>query len=497
VDILDTLQSEQPSQDFGNASDYQKAYYEALMYTSDNIQLNARAGSGKTTTLTKGAEYLGGDTVVLCFNKSNQVELEAMVKGYAQAKTFNGLGNGLFWRHNRSAVLNANKVREAVRLHLGEGSETYREYGGAVVRAVSLMKSNALGLSASGAVDPEEVSEIFDSYDLGVPEDKLSTMVDVTLEVFRRTNRDYSQFDFDDQLYVPIAMGWDFKRFSNVLVDEDQDLSPIQHLMLQRLVDQGARLLGVGDDRQAIYGFRGALSNSVERLEERFSLKRMPLPICYRCPKRVIKEAQLYVSDIQAAPWADEGIVRYQKDHSEEDPQFFDSETLVLSRTNAPLFKSILRYIRAKRPCRVESNFLESFQGFIRSFKVETTDHLRPLLKDWFEKEKASAEKKGFKGRIAGLTDKFETADLLAREFKRTFEILQLLQQLSKSANGTRFSTVHKAKGTEADDVYILRPDLMPSPFANTKEQMRQEENLLYVAITRAKKSLTWGVSLP
>lgn len=491
MDPLDMMQEEQAPQDFGNASEYQRAYYEALINTADPIQLNARAGCGKTTTLVQGAKYLGGDTLLLAFGKANQLELESRVKGFAIAKTFNGLGSGLFWRFNRSAVLNGNKVREATRLLMGEGNDLYREFGGAIVRAVSLIRNNALGL-VNGVVDPEDVSDLFDAYDLGVPAEQLPQMVQLTLDVFRRTRSDHSSYDFDDQLYTPIAMGWDFKHFSNVLVDEDQDLSPIQHLMLERLVEQGARLLGVGDDRQAIFGFRGALSNSVEQLEQKFGLHRLPLPICYRCPQSVIRAAQVYVPDIQSRPGAPEGIV----DTALEDPLQWPPDTLVLSRTNAPLFRAILYYVRKRLPCRVTSSFLESFQGFIRSFKTDDCASLRVKLREWYEKEVESAKAKGLKGRLAGLADKYETADLLAQEFRRTYDIIQLLDTLSKSIYGTRFSTVHKAKGTEADDVYILRPDLMPSPFAQTKEAIQQEMNLLYVAITRAKRSLTWGVSL-
>lgn len=495
MDILDTLVGEQTGPDFGNASEYQAAYYGALISGSDPIQLNARAGSGKTTTLVNGAKYLGGETLLLCFGKANKEELEARVKGSALAKTFNGQGSGLLWKYLRGAQLNANKVREATRSYMGEGSDLYHEYGTAVVRAISLMKNNAFGIYGQATVEPQNIAELISAYDLGVPEDKLSDISEIALRVFNLTNKDFSCYDFDDQLYIPIAMGWNFRPFTNVLVDEDQDLSPIQHIMLERLSEAGSRILGVGDDRQAIYGFRGALSNSVELLEKRFNMKRMPLPICYRCPKSVIKLAQVYVPDILWRPDAPEGEVLYRSESHSEDPEFFNPDVLVLSRTNAPLFKNVLHYVSHRRPCRVKSAFLETFQGFIRSFKTELCSDLRPKLREWFDKEKAAAERKGFKGRIAGLTDKYETADLLAREFKRTYEIIQLLDTLVASTSGTRFSTVHGAKGTEADDVYILRPDLLPSPFATTKEQMLQEENLLYVAITRARRSLTWGIS--
>jgi superfamily I DNA/RNA helicase len=53
-------------------------------------------------------------------------------------------------------------------------------------------------------------------------------------------------------------------------------------------------------------------------------------------------------------------------------------------------------------------------------------------------------------------------------------------------------STIHRAKGDEAERVYILRPDLLPHPRARTPQQQEQEQNLRYVAFTRAKEALSF-----
>ena len=50
--------------------------------------------------------------------------------------------------------------------------------------------------------------------------------------------------------------------------------------------------------------------------------------------------------------------------------------------------------------------------------------------------------------------------------------------------------TIHKSKGLEADVVYILNENLIPSKFAKSAEQLKQENNLKYVARTRAKNEL-------
>jgi len=56
---------------------------------------------------------------------------------------------------------------------------------------------------------------------------------------------------------------------------------------------------------------------------------------------------------------------------------------------------------------------------------------------------------------------------------------------------GIVLSTIHKAKGLEANRVFIVRPDLLPLPHAHGW-QLAQEKNLIYVAITRAKTELIY-----
>ena len=62
----------------------------------------------------------------------------------------------------------------------------------------------------------------------------------------------------------------------------------------------------------------------------------------------------------------------------------------------------------------------------------------------------------------------------------------------SDSTSGIVLSTVHKAKGLEADTVHILNPELMPSRWAKKEWEREQESNLIYVAYTRAKQKLSF-----
>jgi len=60
----------------------------------------------------------------------------------------------------------------------------------------------------------------------------------------------------------------------------------------------------------------------------------------------------------------------------------------------------------------------------------------------------------------------------------------------SDDKQGIAFSTVHKAKGLEADRVFILHPEMMPHPKASKPWEQQQERNIKYVSETRSKEYL-------
>lgn len=439
-------------------------------------------------------DYSQGTNLFLAFNKSIADEMRVKVGAKGVVKTLNALGMGCFYRYRR-VELDDRRVLGFFKVLMGEGSEDYKTFAYTLKRVVGLMKNQGLGLDGEPP-DHQQVMEIIDSYQMDIPFDRLAELSLKALEAFKMSIRPSNTIDYDDQLYIPLLENWEYPFYSNVFVDECQDLSPIQHMMLDRMASRGSRIIAVGDPFQAIYGFRGALTNSIDLLRTKFRMRELPLSISYRCAQAIVRSANEQCPTLQAREGAPEGLVQHRinLDYT-EDPQLFDSGLLVLSRNNAPLFRSILRHVRAKVPCRVLSNFLESFEGFIRGFKVSSTSDLIPKLETWFATEREAALKKGFRGKIAGLTDKFETAMLLAKEFKSVDDIVYTLRRLSTSSSGPTFSTIHKAKGLEEQSVYILRPDTLPSPFAVTPEAIQQEHNLLYVAKTRAIHTLTFGIT--
>jgi superfamily I DNA/RNA helicase len=88
--------------------------------------------------------------------------------------------------------------------------------------------------------------------------------------------------------------------------------------------------------------------------------------------------------------------------------------------------------------------------------------------------------------------DTIKALEFLAEGLTTTKELLGKIKTVfsDKKKGGIFLSTVHKAKGLEANNVYIACRSLMPSKSAKKDWEIEQEKNLIYVAYTRAKNTL-------
>lgn len=461
--------------------------------TSDvNLSVEAVAGSGKTTTILECMRRLppGNDVLFLAFNKAIVNTLASKIPLSTDAKTMNGLGHGLMMRKLRSKgfspKLNSYRLWDLARTVLSE--EQWEEYGSSLARLISLGRANAFGITNDG--DAQDFSGMLGDYDLEIPYRFEMTACRQASVILQKLCNITDEFDFDDQLYMPIYWQSVFPEYDCVFVDEAQDLSRIQHFMLERLAETGARIIAVGDSRQAIYGFRGADGKSMSNLAARFDMQLLPLSISYRCPKAVVAEAQQIVFHIQAHDSAPDGSVEYLDEYPL--PTEYGSTSMILCRTNGPIFRLALEFLVEKVPCRVMSSFGKDIVKFVKSFKVRTAEELHDGLRKWRDIEVEKAEERKWFGKANVIRDKYEALVPFCEAFDLKVQVVAALQQLLTCNTGPTLSTIHKAKGLEANTVYILRPDLLPAPFAKTEAAIEQEMNLKYVAITRAMKHLKY-----
>jgi hypothetical protein len=96
---------------------------------------------------------------------------------------------------------------------------------------------------------------------------------------------------------------------------------------------------------------------------------------------------------------------------------------------------------------------------------------------------------------IGNTVDKIEAISTIAKTYncKSAEDIFKAIGTIfSEETDGIVLSTMHKSKGLEADNVFILDAHLVPSPWAKQQWEIDQERNLDYVARTRARKNLIY-----
>lgn len=277
-----------------NPSPQQLAIGDAVASGTHNILVDAKAGSGKTTTSVwamsrirrNPSALLAPSVVFLAFNKSIADTLASRVPRGTQASTFHSLGfralktSGLV---ERNVKVDGRKCAKLVWNAVGYDDPDTKD----ILRLVSVLKGQPTEQSEA------ETNVLIKHFDFTFEDSRRA--VHVATEVLKKSSEDLSSIDFDDMLYLPILHDLAFDKMDWVFVDEAQDLNLIQHEIVFRLMSFSSRLVAVGDPHQAIYGFRGASSDSMSLLSSRFSCTTYPLSVSYRCSKAVVREAQRFL----------------------------------------------------------------------------------------------------------------------------------------------------------------------------------------------------------
>ena len=241
----------------------------------------------------------------------------------------------------------------------------------------------------------------------------------------------------------------------------------------------------------SIYGFNAADEKSFEWFEKFPNTKVLPLSHSFRCAKNIIVEANRLVPEIKALDNAPEGTVREGDVLTEA-----ESGDFVLCRTTMPLVKLFFEFLVQHKKAIIKGSdigvHLIELIGKITTIgdlKIFWENELLDFRKDL--KSKGVLNPDEHSGYVA-LEDKVSTLLFLAKISKSIDDLKEKIQIIfTDEIQGICLSTVHKAKGLEANRVFIIRPDLLPMKVFKSWQQI-QEKNLEYVAITRAKTELIY-----
>ncbi len=282
---------------------------------------------------------------------------------------------------------------------------------------------------------------------------------------------------------------------NGILVHNCQDLNRTQMELLPRLVNPGGRIVVVGDPRQAIYSFRGADEGAFETLRATLDAKILPLTVTFRCPKAVVREAQVMVPDIEARADAPEGQVSSVPELPLQDLRPGD---FVLSRSNAPLVRAALRCLARRMPVVIQGRDITvKVRELLDSAAADGAPEA-PALVDWLDgwlvKRKIWLEARDLG--TAEVIDLHDAVTTLVRALGSSAKVRQVMEELSTSNEADAkdkivFSSVHRAKGLERERVYMFRDTFLRKTHAPAGEApSEEEENLYYVAVTRSAGTL-------
>lgn len=487
-----------------NPSKYQTVIFEWVKTGKGNAVVQAVAGGGKTTTIIEAAKLVDKrkKSVFVAFNKSIAEELKSRLPDNVEAMTLHSFGFKTFnpFLHNVNAfpkVDTSKLYKLLVDLEPGKKHITQDD------RSKFHLLFNLVPLIKAYLVDPSNKKEVEDlamrhGFSYPITDQVMSNLNDIFKADYRRT------IDYDDMIYIPVIKKFKCKKYDWIFIDELQDLNKVQLALIAMMSTSTTRVFAVGDRKQGIYAFRGADVESMDNFKKTFSAQELPLSISYRCPKKHIEYVKSHVPYIEAEPGAIDGVI--EQISLDEAIKKVEDGDLVVCRTNAPLLKMAMTLISTGKKAIVRGkDICSGIEEMIDSYRPYDLNELKTKVEDdklknlaVLERIKIGKDDKRKKPKILAWLDTAEMVLIFANTSSNIREIKTKLNWIfSDNMDGIICSTIHKAKGLEFDTVYLIRPDKIPHPMANTSEELEQEYNMKYVALTRSKENLFIVVPKP
>lgn len=506
-----------------------------ILEKDKHYTINALAGTGKTFILEKLSykfenEHPLKSSLMLSFSRADKLEAEKRFASTTVCKTSNALGYQAYrsLTHNNKPNLWTGKNRDCFKALKLPYKSDFKSF----TSILGILKSNliyssrtndkefktgkALTLSTFSEIALEHGFDFTPYTDLEAFE-LVDTALDISFDwamgffdKYPREGKNNTNhyIDFDDQIYIPLLLAEErfFPKYDIIFLDEAQDLALLQHELLRRVTQPWSNIIIVGDPNQAIYGFRGADSDSFSKLVEEYQTKSFPLSTNFRCDLSIIEEAKRIVPEILPMEGKPQGHVQTI---AEETLLATDipAGSAILCRLNKPLFSLFFPLLKQGRQVRLLGNDIGKGLASILSKKTRNNVELRQIAQDLLgwkyetidkieERKSLSKQSKSSAAfAIQQVEDKYECLLIVLKATGSKQAALKALEEMFDTTEEPEIvlSTIHKMKGREYDNIYYLQHLLPPHILALISEsQQIQEKNLRYVAITRARHNLTY-----
>lgn len=487
-------------------SKYQQDIFDFIQHGNGNSVINALAGSGKTSTIVNAVKLIPStcNALFIAFNKEIVKELEKKLAGVknVQVKTLHSLGLLMIRRNLGTNIeIDEYKYRTFIKKNIKQLSSA--DFDKMTTKLIQQYTDNVIQLCDLGRYNlaqcEKDLLQVSARHDIPIIDDECNAV----LNVMKWGRENTTSIDFTDMVWLPyeltlnpIGLQYDY-----IFIDECQDLNAAQRELFLRCFRRGTRFIAVGDKKQAIYSFAGADAESFAKLQNLPNTTTLPLPISYRCPKKVVNLANQFVDTMECREGAPDGEIV----HNVSIKDIHDGD-MVLCRTKMPLIKLYMRYLRMGVKSYVRGQdiglnllrMVDKTEQIVLNVSLQKDGVFARLYDDLFEERNRLMIKRGmdledatFSNQIMNKYDSIKALEILAEGLTSARDLHDRIENVfAESADGVCLSTIHKAKGLEANNVYILCKTLMPSRLATQDWEKEQEQNLMYVAYTRAKYKL-------
>ena len=501
-------------------SDQQEKIWEFMKNGTGHAVVHACPGTGKTFSTVQGCARLDTSkqsVIYFAFNKTIRDEMLTKAPKGVTVRGLNQFGHQIVTKAFKGAKFDDNKYYKMYNQMFPASTPEETK-----VQIYGAFKAKELvNLCQSYHIDgrnEDELFELINRHDIRLPvvlSKKIVSAIPELLEAGRKpkvvNEKTVFSFTYGDQLWLPVVLDLPTPQYDMICIDEAQDLNVIQHHLVMRAMYPTTRVIVVGDENQAIYAFRGADADSMRTMSDLLianggTVSHFPLTKTFRCGKRIVDVAKQFVPEIEANDTNPEGEV--SDVNLLESLEEIDNGDMVLCRMNAPLVKLGYKLMRKHKKVRfVGKPFGEQIVGLVEGFEPKDINDLHSKINAYEDKEMRKLEEKKLKGdkieiKMADLSDKMDCIRVFLSNYEmnsflscKNGSISDLLASLRDfylsdtiDADSITLSSIHRAKGTERDRVFYLMPDIGFKDL--TPEEEKQELNLKFVAITRAKNHL-------
>lgn len=499
-------------------STQQEKIWDYMVNGEGHAVVHALAGTGKTFTLLQGLCRMPRNLSMtyLAFNTDIKDEMLAKSPAFIQVKTFNAFG---FAAINRSGVAKKIEVKADkysslfIEMFPPTCDREEKRIGQNANRAKKLVELCQNYLLETNKKNMEMLAEKHNIFEPTDSDEDKALVYKAVPALLERGGKMFNVISFSDQLWMPVFHNMAFEPVDILCVDESQDLNTVQHQIVLRTVGAKGRAIIVGDENQAIYGFRGADSNSINTMGQLLEttgrkVAHFSLTMTRRCGKAIVEYCRQWVSTFEAHPSNPQGMVISTDQTVAMNDGLFAPGTMTVCRMNAPLVELAYKLIaKGVKVWFVGREFGKALIGLVKGLGATSVMDLLERLEIYRTKEFAKLEAKKAKGRdvddeIANLNDRTMCVSIMAG---RTLEsndkasVTELVAYMEdffhiKDKDGAessqrakacaRLSSIHKAKGLEASTVLWLYPNIEIR--VKSQWQAQQEINLKYVAASRA-----------